>query len=54
MKGKLNLSDEQVRQFGELLQDFAAKYDTACADFKAGRKTIVVPAESSANEVFRQ
>ena len=37
LRGKLNLSEQQVREFDELLRDYALKYDTACNDMRNGR-----------------
>src|SRR6266478_1785838 len=33
VKGKIGLSDDQVRDFDTLMRDFALKYDAACNDF---------------------
>jgi hypothetical protein len=37
IKGKVGISDDQVRDFDTLMKDFALKYDAACQDFKSGR-----------------
>jgi hypothetical protein len=36
IKAKVGLSDEQVRDFDDLMKDFALKYDAACRDYKNG------------------
>ena len=37
VKGKLGITDEQARDYDQLLKDYALKYDTACRDFNAKR-----------------
>jgi tetratricopeptide (TPR) repeat protein len=37
IKGKVGLSDDQVRDFDVLMKDFALKYDAACEDLRQGR-----------------
>jgi tetratricopeptide (TPR) repeat protein len=39
LKGKLGITDSQVRDYDRLMQDFALKYDAACQDSQAGRMT---------------
>ena len=37
VKGKLGITDAQVREYDTLLKDYALKYDTGCQDFRAQR-----------------
>jgi len=37
IKGKVGISDDQVRDFDTLMKDFTLKYDAACQDFKSHR-----------------
>ncbi len=37
VKGKIGVSDDQVRDFDTLMRDFALKYDAACSDFRHKR-----------------
>lgn len=37
IKGKVGITDQQVRDFDELMKDFALKYDADCQDSKQGR-----------------
>jgi hypothetical protein len=36
-KGKLDISESQIRELDTLLTDYGAKYETACKDLQAGR-----------------
>src|SRR5216684_3274381 len=42
IKGKVGISDDQVRDFDTLMKDFALKYDAACQDFKSHRMNQAV------------
>lgn len=37
VKGRLGISDSMVRDYDNLMKDYALKYDSACQDFNAGR-----------------
>jgi hypothetical protein len=39
VKGKLGITDTQVREYDSLMRDYALKYDTICQDSRAGRIT---------------